>query len=424
MRKMIKKIFTLVIVFISVIMCTSVANAEFTDYKHWSTMKTGDEIYFDTTNYGWNNVYIYIWNSNTSEQYTSWDNAPEMQSVEGKDNLLKFTVTEDMNDKYNMIIFKNGVYGNDNQTIDVGFIESGFVYKLKENEISNNGSHIGYWYLYDNSDIVNHINNVKTYQNDKEYYTAESYSNLDDLIAQAVTESEEEMILYSRQENNHDTDDYYMQIELTLNQIDEIINNLVVDKSKLQNLVNEIEDDKDNIENTYTPSTVQALLDELETQKQVLSGNNVTVDDIKNGVSALNTKKDALVTKADKTELTELLNSINQLNEDDYTTESFNELKNTKNGAQDILDDEEITQDEVDNYVADLKEKVDTLVRKTNNGNTEANDDTTQNNNSTTNNNVDSPKTLDNIVKIVVIFVVSALALVGLIVLKKKTSKK
>lgn len=419
-----KKFFALVIMMISVLISPLVVNAEFTDYKHWSTMKTGDEIYFDTTNYGWDNVYIYIWNSNTSEQYTSWDNAPEMQSVEGKDNLLKFTVTEDMNDKYNMIIFKNGVYGNDNQTIDVGFIESRFVYKLRENDIANNGTHKGYWYLYDNSDIVEHINNVKAYQNDKEYYTSDTYLNLDELIQKAVTESENEMVLYSRQENDHDTDDYYMQIELTLNQIDEIINNLLVDKSKLQNLVDEIENDKDNIENTNTPSTVQNLLNEIENQKQVLSGNNVTVDDIKDGINALNDAKDALVRKADKSELTELLNSINQLNEDDYTTESFNELKNAKNGAQDILDNQEITQDEVDNYVANLRRKVDSLVRKTDNGNTEVNDNTTQNSNSTTNNNVDSPKTLDNIVKIVVIFVVSALALVGLIVLKKKTSKK
>lgn len=33
-------------------------------------------------------------------------------------------------DKYNMIIFKNGNNGDQNQTIDLGFIEEGFAYKI------------------------------------------------------------------------------------------------------------------------------------------------------------------------------------------------------------------------------------------------------------------------------------------------------
>ena len=483
MKKIMKRLLAFVIVFISVVMCTSVANAEFNDYKHWSKMKPGDVIYFDTTNYNWENVYLYIWEQNTLENYTSWENSPQMQPVEGKDNLYKFVVTDDMGEKYDMIIFQNGLGGSDNQTIDIGFIEDGFVYKLKENEVDANGCHKGYWYLYDNSDIINHLNNVKSYKDDKEYYTSESYGNLDELIAQAVTESEQEMVLFSRQVDNHDTNDYYMQIELTLSNIDDIIDNLVVDKSKLQDLIDEIENDQNNIENTYTPSTVQALFDEVDNQKQILNG-DVTVDDIKDGIDALNDAKDALVEKADKTALNELLDEISQLNEDDYTPSTFSDMNNTKAGAQDILDNQEITQDEVDNFVTQLRGKVDALVRRAdktalnelldeiaqlneNNyteesfndmNNTKAgaqeildnqnitqdevddyvdqlrekvdslvrktNSNSTSNKESNTNNNVDTPKTLDNIVKIVVIFVVSALLLVGLIVVKKKVSKK
>ena len=199
-----------------------IVQAEYSPDKKMANMKSGDVIYFDNTGTDWDNIYIYIWQKSTGDYYKEWRTADELEKVEGTENLYQFVVTDEMDDKYNMLIFKNGQSGDENQTINLGYIEEGFAYKLEE----GSGKRVGYWYLYDKRTILAQIEEAKEYQEDKEYYTSESYSNLDDLINQATAESEEEMKLLAEQDNNeNNTGKYYIQIDFTLNRIKEIIDN-------------------------------------------------------------------------------------------------------------------------------------------------------------------------------------------------------
>ena len=154
-----KKIFVAITTFLlALFIIPSVSNA--LEYKHWSTMKKGDVIYFDTTDSGWDNVYIHIWQDGGGV-YKDWNYDPTMQKVEGSDTLYKFEITEDMDDTYNMVIFRNGQSGKINQTISIGYIENGYVYRLEPDSTLVDSKRIGYWYLKDNSNLVSQINNIK-----------------------------------------------------------------------------------------------------------------------------------------------------------------------------------------------------------------------------------------------------------------------
>ena len=204
--------------------------------KQVTALKPGDEVFFDNSITNWSNVYIYIWDS-TNGAYKAWNSADEMTKI-GDTNVYKFVVPEDnkfTENQYKNIIFKNGISGDGNQTIDLGFIESGFCY-IANSSTTVNGrvKKIGYWYLYDKASIVEHLNSSKQYQQNKAKYTEASYKNLDDLITQAATELENEIILYAyKDDQGNDRNLYYITIATTLKEIDNIINNLEVYKGSI-----------------------------------------------------------------------------------------------------------------------------------------------------------------------------------------------
>lgn len=104
--------------------------------KPVKAMKPGDVIYFDNSTYNWANVYIYIWDDTISpiHEYKSWSKADEMTKI-GDTNIYQFTVPDNdefKNYSFKNLIFKNGNSGNLNQTLDIGFVETGFAYILNE----------------------------------------------------------------------------------------------------------------------------------------------------------------------------------------------------------------------------------------------------------------------------------------------------
>ena len=204
--------------------------------KQVTALKPGDEVFFDNSITNWSNVYIYIWDS-TNGAYKAWNSADEMTKI-GDTNVYKFVVPEDnkfTENQYKNIIFKNGISGDGNQTIDLGFIESGFCYIANSSTpVNGRVKKIGYWYLYDKASIVEHLNSSKQYQQNKAKYTEASYKNLDDLITQAATELENEIILYAyKDDQGNDRNLYYITIATTLKAIDNIINNLEVYKGSI-----------------------------------------------------------------------------------------------------------------------------------------------------------------------------------------------
>lgn len=203
--------------------------------KEVTALRPGDEIFFDNSGTNWENVYIYIWGNNG--EYKSWNDANAMTKIEGT-NIYKFVVPNDESftaNDYKKIIFKNGYSGRSNQTINLGFIESGFSYLVTGQYTGDylgsdyaKDKKTGYWYLYDKAPIVEHLDLAKQYQQNKAKYTEESYSDLDDLITQATTELESEIKLQSYQENGNDNGYFYINIATTLKAIDNIIQNLKV----------------------------------------------------------------------------------------------------------------------------------------------------------------------------------------------------
>jgi len=223
--------------------------------KHVTAMKPGDVIYFDNSGTNWESVYIYIWDKNKNpSSYKEWGSEDEMEKIQGT-NIYKFTVPENMGfetSSYKNLIFRShqspsgtgNTAKNRLQTIDLGFIESGFAYKVNSEEFGWNatgdkyigGLKKGYWYLYNKESRQAYINLAKQqYQTNKIKYTDESYSNLDQLIADAETEIDKEIVLYNvKDENQEDiANSYYIQIDVILDNMKKIIDNLQIDKRKI-----------------------------------------------------------------------------------------------------------------------------------------------------------------------------------------------
>ena len=204
--------------------------------KQVSALRPGDEVYFDNSGTSWSNVYIYIYGSNG--EYKSWNNADAMTKIDGTE-VYKFVVPEDTKfteNDYKNVIFKNGISGRANQTINLGFIESGFAYIITgaytDSYLGSDyakDKKLGYWYLYDKASIEEHLDSLEQYQQNKDKYTDESYGTLDNLITQAETELENEIKLVAyKDDNGNDRNLYYIPIATTLKAIDKIIANLAI----------------------------------------------------------------------------------------------------------------------------------------------------------------------------------------------------
>lgn len=353
------KILLILALLIAIINIPTVIKAEYTADKEWSTIKPGDVIYFDMEGLDWDTVNIYIWENGTNNYYKPWV-GETMDKVEGTNNIYSFTAPADMeSNKYNMVIFNNG---NGNQTIDLGFIEAGFVYKVNGEE---NGKKTGYWYLYDKSSIVSHLENIKKYQADKQYYTEDSYGNLDELITKAVTELNEEIRLeMERDDNGIHTGMYYIQIDYTIDEIETVINNLIVDKTILQEKVSSEEESMEKYTKTYTPDSLKDLTNELEKANELLTKTTITVDEVKQAISDIETAERKLVSKADKTTLEELLKQVEELDKTIYTDESVNNLTEVAEASKVVFNNDNATEQEVNDSIQKLQASINTLEKK------------------------------------------------------------
>ena len=145
--------------------------------------------------------------------------------------------------------------------------------------------------------------------------------------------------------------------------------------------MDEIEDEEDNLEEKYTPDSIDDLKEEIEKAKELLNNEPVTVDKIKETIAAINAAKNNLVEKADKTDLEEVLDDIDDIDENAYTDESLDELNKAVEEARTILQDGNATQEEVEASVKKVQEAIAALQKKeesTENSEDDQKEDTTE----------------------------------------------
>lgn len=390
----------LVIIMLSFIFISGVKATYVADKSH-SVLKKGETIYFDATGLDWQHVYAHIWEKN-GETYKDWASNDEMTKVDGTENIYMLTLPDDIDEKYNMIIFHSENGGSSNQTINLGHIEEKFAYLTTG---FSDGKRIGYWYLYDKSDLQSRLSSLKSYQLDKDYYTSSSYGNLDDLIVDIEDALSGEIRI---EQDTNDASKYYILVDFKFGEADDIIASLKVNTDLLSNLIESEESNYEDYENDYTKNSLDNLKNVIEEQKEVLNGGSVTVNDIKNGINAINNLKDRLVRQADKTNLKKVLDEISKLDKDKYTEESLNNVLNLLDDANDILSDTNVEQDEVDDIVEALKSNIGKLKEKE-----KIADDI-----------IEAPKTLDDIVKIFGILGGCVVALFIIVLCIKKLRKQ
>ncbi len=133
------------------------------------------------------------------------------------------------------------------------------------------------------------------------------------------------------------------------------------DKSELQNAYDEYS--KVNFAD-YTDESAQVLRDALVDAKAVLDDANALAYEIDDALEALNRAKAGLVEKVKKDALGQLVEEAKGKNPDDYTPESAGKLEEALQKAEDVLKNENATQEEVDKAAEELQKALDELTEK------------------------------------------------------------
>lgn len=164
-------------------------------------------------------------------------------------------------------------------------------------------------------------------------------------------------------ENLENVQDIKIQSELN-KKVDDIrnaINSLTVDKSKLEELIKEIENmNKDN----YTKDSLQILeellkIDDLAHQYEI----DERIIEIQNAVKNL---------KVDFGKIYELFNNINKLNKDNFKEKTWNKLQEIVKEIEEKINNNEISVDNLDEYIGKLENSIYSLVE---NNDVKASDD-------------------------------------------------
>lgn len=198
------------------------------------------------------------------------------------------------------------------------------------------------------SDLNNKYNLYKTITNDN--YTSTSYANFN----KALLEAENALSSRSISDINliksmHGLENAHKALT-KIAQFDE-----------LQEIIKEINQiDKSQ----YTSKSIQALEDVLKDANNLLINKDATQDEVDEMTQKLIQSKEALIKKANKDVLMSLIEEINQLDENDFTPNSWEILEDVLVRASDIVKDEDVLQNEVDNIVEELNEARDGLMKK------------------------------------------------------------
>ena len=133
-----------------------------------------------------------------------------------------------------------------------------------------------------------------------------------------------------------------------------VYNPKITDKTQLKDVLDMANNKEENL---YTPKTYAALKKVFEGADMILNKEDASQEDVNETIKKLQLVLNQLVKKANKEALIQTINDLIQLNEKDYTAESWSNLKKQIRDAKKILANEDVTQKEdADQSISDLKD--------------------------------------------------------------------
>lgn len=403
--KILKKFFAIAAFFaifagLSVVSCVS---------KDVRAIKTGDVIYFDTKglNENWDNVKIYFYSTWGGSEIVSWNDSLAMEKIDGT-TVFKYTVPANLNAEshnVNMLVFHNGKGGDPNQTIDLGFIDTGYAYVI---DSTDNNKQKGYWYVYDKSELIDLYNSLKDYEG--MYYTSDSWTEFENKLIAASDAINNEIRIGEKAGGG-----YTVAYDDIISELNTAKNNLVVNKEILKNKIDEV---KQINTNGYIASTVDTLNRTIEDAENKYNSADITVDDIKEQINNLDNAVSAL--EVDKAPLKKKIDEAKAIDLDKYTEDTVEVLNETIKKAEEIYNSSNITVSDVKTWVKNIDDAINGLIEKTN---------IVPDTNESVNEIVSETKNPNTGTYIVIVIIVVVIALIVLIVTslynkKKKTDKK
>ena len=344
--KTVKKMLFVFVAFVTFFSCINVA---FCAHKDVRSVKTGDVIYFDNKNVNWDNVKIYFFSSIGGTEMVSWNNSVTMTKVSENSTIYSYTVPESLNaEAHNCdcIIFQNGIGGDSNQSIDLGFFETGYAYMLDNN---STGKKIGYWYVYDKSELQELYNSLKDYEST--YYTEDSWNNFKEKLDSANNLLNNEVRVGDDPAGGYDC-----AYETGISDLKVARDNLIVNKEPLKNKIDEI---KGLSLIGYTNESISNLENAIASAEAKYNDANITANDVKNQISNLENAKNNL--KVDIVPLREKIDEAKAIDLTGYTEETANALRDAINNAEEKYADAAITVNDVTNQISILSDAISAL---------------------------------------------------------------
>ncbi|MDQ0362305.1 alpha-N-acetylglucosaminidase TIM-barrel domain-containing protein [Breznakia pachnodae] len=117
-------------------------------------------------------------------------------------------------------------------------------------------------------------------------------------------------------------------------------------------------------EEQYTPNSWKTLKEPLAKAKEVAADKNASQEDVNTALTSLQGVVDKLAKRADITSLNDLIKTVDDLDEKEFTPNSWKALKEPLADAKALVGDVNATQGEVDTALATLQQVKDQLVKK------------------------------------------------------------
>lgn len=182
-------------------------------------------------------------------------------------------------------------------------------------------------------------------------YTPDSWQSLQDAMQKAKA------VFDDPEANQEKVDQTLAELNAAIDSLQEAFS---IDPSKLETL---LEATKSLQEENYTSSSWKRLQDVIDRANALLEKTDKTQEEIDQMVDEIRSSYQSLVKKADTSKLQSLIDEINKIDESLYTPESLASLKESVKEAKTLLDNEEVSQEDIDAILKKLETAKEALVQ-------------------------------------------------------------